>query len=101
MSLLPPNLQTHPQKHAHMKTPGYMFRVCVYNMASGAAVPTLDGCQDESFGVGASKCAWVIPVLLDSQATAAATLAFRSFPWIRHIFFAPDLFILAFESSAL
>ena len=38
--------------------------------------------------VSAPKCAWVIPVLLDSHATAAATLAFRFFFSPHHVTFA-------------
>ena len=42
--------------------------------SSVGAVAAADG---DYFAVSAPKCAWVIPVLMDSHATAAATLAFR------------------------
>ena len=53
-------------------------------MASAdAAAGIVDGDgQGDCFEVSAPNCAWVIPVLLDSHASAAATLAFRSFPRI-------------------
>ncbi len=34
-------------------------------------------CKDGSVEDRAPNCAWVIPVLLDSHATAAASLAYR------------------------
>jgi hypothetical protein len=36
------------------------------------------GIADDDGFIPAPHCAWVIPVLLDSHASAAATLAFRS-----------------------
>jgi hypothetical protein len=41
------------------------------------AAPADFKCKDDSVEDRAPNCAWVIPVLLDSHATAAASLAYR------------------------